>query len=199
MIKWKTSYTTLICLKRLLVDSMLENKHWTAFFSHTGTEIVNISNKIGRFPDVIVTNKEPGADDIHEGIQENIYVPKKPAVQDYRGILQPDTIVTLHGWMRIIPPEICEEYEIYNLHPGLITKYPELKGADPQKRVAESFNEERYKHIGCVIHEVTAGVDEGPVLAECSTHNVYSGVETISCRLHDMATQLWIDFLKYNE
>lgn len=178
---------------------MFKNKHWTAFFSHTGTEIVNISNKLGRGPDVIVTNKPPGADDVHMGIQENLYVPDRPNVMDYRGILQPDTVVTLHGWMRIVPPEICEEYEIYNLHPGLITEYPELKGADPQKRVAEEPDEEKYKRIGCVIHRVTAGVDEGPVLAECSTQNVYSGESSISCQLHEMSTQLWIDFITQHD
>jgi len=177
---------------------MLGKKHWTAFFSHTGSEIVNISNKLGRRPDVVITNKPPGDDAIHEGIQENIYVPNRPSVIDYRGVLQPDTIVTLHGWMRIIPPEICEEYEIYNLHPGLITKYPELKGADPQKKVAESVIKE-YDHIGCVIHKVTSGVDEGPVLAESSTRNHYSGEEQISCKLHEMATLLWLEYLTCND
>ena len=31
---------------------------WVAFFSQTGTEIVNISKKINRYPDLIVTNKQ---------------------------------------------------------------------------------------------------------------------------------------------
>jgi methionyl-tRNA formyltransferase len=173
---------------------MIQGKHWTALFSHTGTEIIKISNRIGRSPDVIVTNKPPGDGDIHKNITETVYVPDRPSVVDYRNILQNDTVVTLHGWMRIIPPAICDEYEIYNLHPGLITKYPELKGADPQKRVAETTDPE-YSHIGCVIHRVTPGVDEGPVLAEASTLNVYSGEDMISCRLHDMATELWLDIL----
>lgn len=177
---------------------MLGKKHWTAFFSHTGSEIVNISNKLGRRPDVVITNKPPGDEAIHEGIQENIYVPNRPSVIDYRGVLQPDTVITLHGWMRIIPPEICDEYEIYNLHPGLITRYPELKGADPQKRVAESVIKE-YDHIGCVIHRVTPGVDEGPILAETSTRNQYSGEEQISCKLHEMATLLWLEYLTCND
>ena len=175
---------------------------WIAFFSQTGAEIADLSENLGRWPDKIVTNKRSkDLRTIDSRIIEKGFVelPNKPAPKDYKSVLKDNCIVTLHGWLRIMPPSICKKYNIVNGHPGLITKYPELKGADPQKRVAESFNEERYKHIGCVIHKVTAGVDEGPVLAECSTHNVYSGVETISCRLHDMATQLWIDFLKYNE
>lgn len=176
---------------------MIQGKHWTALFSHTGTEIVKLSRRLGRTPDVIITNKPPGCDDIHEGIQENVYLPNKPNKIDYRGVLQPDSVITLHGWMRIIPPEICEEYEIYNLHPGLITKYPELKGADPQKKVAEA-EDGTYEEIGCVIHRVTAGVDEGPILSYNSVRNVFHGESTISCRLHDMATELWLDTLNHN-
>lgn len=176
---------------------MIQGKHWTALFSHTGTEIVKLSRRLGRTPDVIITNKPPGSDDIHEGIQENIYLPNRPNKIDYRGVLQADSVITLHGWMRIIPPEICEEYEIYNLHPGLITKYPELKGADPQKKVAEA-EDGTYEEIGCVIHRVTAGVDEGPILSYNSVRNVFHGESTISCRLHDMATELWLDTLNHN-
>ncbi len=173
---------------------MIGDKHWTAFFSHTGSEIVNISKKLGRSPDVVITNKAPESQDIHECLNELIYMPKRPSVIDYRGALPPETMVTLHGWMRIIPPDICDEYEMYNLHPGLITEYPELKGADPQKRVAEHVDD-RYNKIGCVIHRVTPGVDEGEILAECSTHNVYSGEVSVTDKLHEMARDLWLDFL----
>jgi len=31
---------------------------WVAFYSQTGTEIVNISKKINRYPDLIVSNRE---------------------------------------------------------------------------------------------------------------------------------------------
>jgi methionyl-tRNA formyltransferase len=173
---------------------VIDGKHWTALFSHTGSEIVKLSSRLKRPPDVIITNKTPTAGDINKDLTEVVYTPNKPSIADYRNLFQSDTLVTLHGWMRIIPPEICEEYEIYNLHPGLITKYPELKGADPQKRAAEADPE--YSHIGCVVHRVTPGVDEGPVLGEASVYNVYSGEKQISCRLHEMATELWLDVFK---
>lgn len=174
---------------------MLQNKKWAALFSHTGSEIVNISKHLSRTPDIIITNNTPGCDTVHKGIRDNIYTQKKPSVQDYRNILDDADIVTLHGWMRIIPPEICNDYEIYNLHPGLITLYPELKGADPQKRVSEDEST-RYSKVGCVIHRVVPEVDEGPVLAECSTFNNFYSESSLSCRLHEMATQLWIQLLK---
>lgn len=173
---------------------MIKGKKWAALFSHTGSEIVNISNIIGRTPDVIITNNPPGSERIHEGIRDNVYVQKKPTVMDYRNVLQDVDIVTLHGWMRIIPQEICKEYKIYNLHPGLITLYPELKGADPQKKVA--MNEgDRYKRVGCVIHKAVPEVDAGEILAEMSTLNHFYGEADLSCHLHDMATQLWIQLL----
>ena len=72
-------------------------------------------------------------------------------------------LVTLNGWLRIVPPEICKMYNLVNGHPGLITRYPELKGIDPQKRFWT--NKDKYEYYGSVVHEVTAEVDEGRVLS----------------------------------
>lgn len=173
---------------------MLKNKKWAALFSHTGSEIINISKHIKRAPDIIITNHKPGGNKINKGIKNKIYSPDRPTITDYRNLLQDADIVTLHGWMRIIPSKICKEYKIYNLHPGLITKYPELKGADPQKRVAQD-DSTRYDRVGCVIHKVIPEVDAGEVLAECSSSNHFYGESDLSCHLHQMATQLWIQLL----
>ena len=168
---------------------------WTAMFSHTGKEIYNLSKHLGRYPDNIITNKSPDADIFSKIKTRNItYTKNNPAPEDYVAVIESDHIVTLHGWMRIVPEVICREYEMYNLHPGLITKYPELKGKDPQKRVALDPNENKYPTIGCVIHRVSPGVDEGKVIAETSTSNVYSGENSITSKLHDLALDLWIDF-----
>jgi folate-dependent phosphoribosylglycinamide formyltransferase PurN len=40
----------------------------------------------------------------------------------------------------------------------------DLKGKDPQIRTWENIN--NYQFIGSVVHKVTPGVDEGPVLCE---------------------------------
>lgn len=177
---------------------LLDNKRWVAFFSHTGSEIYNLSRKIGRYPDRVITNNEPPAA-INKQLKERVdimYVRDRPDVADYERVIKDeDSVVTLHGWMRIIPKSVCKSYEIYNLHPGLITKYPELKGADPQKRVAEDPDELKYREVGCVIHRVTPKVDDGKVLASCSTFNHFPGEHTLTTHLHGMATQLWVDFL----
>lgn len=180
---------------------MIKNKKWATLFSHTGSEIVNISKHLDRFPDRIITNNIPGGSINKELDKCSItYTERNPSVETYRDLFEDADIITLHGWMRIIPKQICREYKIYNLHPGLITEYPELKGADPQKRVAEC-NDGRYKHIGCVIHKVIPEVDEGEILLEKSIRNDFHGEKEISCRLHEMALLLWLELLqpKYNK
>ena len=37
---------------------MASDSRWIALFSQTGSEIVDISKKIGRWPDVIITNSQ---------------------------------------------------------------------------------------------------------------------------------------------
>ena len=170
------------------------NKKWIALFSHTGSEIVNISNELGRWPDSIITNKPPGSEDIHDQVGEVLYSSTKPTVPDYRQLLDENAIITLHGWMRIIPGSICKSHEIYNLHPGLITKYPELKGMDPQKKVFEL--NDLPSHVGCVIHKASAEVDSGEVLMESSMLNSFYGEKGLTKALHEMAGNMWVGFLK---
>ena len=169
-------------------------RKWIALFSHTGSEIVNISNELGRNPDKIITNQPPGGDTIHEGIRDVIYSNTKPTVFDYRQLLDEDAIITMHGWMRIIPGSICKSHEIYNLHPGLITKYPELKGMDPQKRVFGLHN--LPSHVGCVIHRASPEVDSGEILMETSMSNSFYGEKALTKALHEMAGSMWVTFLE---
>ena len=177
---------------------LFENKKWIAFFSHTGDEIYKVSKNIGRYPDRVITNKSPGDETINKQLVKNtdmLYVKNRPDEQDYDRVIWQDSVVTLHGWMRVVPKKICKQHKIYNLHPGLITKYPELKGADPQRRVFECDDPDRYKFVGCVIHHVTPKVDDGRIIIERSTRNSFSGTPQLSCYLHRMATELWIDFI----
>jgi len=173
--------------------------NWIAFFSQTGSEIVNISEKIGRWPDLIVTNRESGFDKINSKISERLnagkqrmlLVEKKPSVQRYHEAIRDGSVVTLHGWLRIVPEEICDKYEIYNGHPGLITEYPELKGKDPQERAFEG----KYKLAGSVIHEVVPEVDAGKILYEHAISIEGLTLDEVYSSLHKVSTDLWIDFL----
>ena len=138
-----------------------------AFFSHTGSEIKALID-LGVVPDVVVTDNNTVYEDLKyyfDGIGVEFWLiaePKVFPVQTYDIILQEDDIVTLHGWMNIVPADVCERYNIYNGHPGHIVMYPELKGKDPQERAFNNID--KYEFVGCVIHEVTAGIDEGAVV-----------------------------------
>ena len=172
--------------------------NWIALFSHTGNEIQRLASRLGKKPDKVVTNQDPSSDKINKKLlkdQNVYYVRSKPTVGDYHRVFSRGDFVTLHGWMKIIPPEVCEDTEIYNLHPGLITQYPELKGADPQKRV---FAEDHtYTNVGCVLHRVVPEVDSGEVVMEMSTFNHFYDHGELSTRLHSMANDMWYDFLSY--
>ena len=174
----------------------MEQRPWIAFFSQTGSEIVNISKALGKEPDLIVTNERPDhLRKINEGIELCYMMPNKPTLADYKNILSAyeNPLITLHGWLRIVPEEIANEYEIYNGHPGLITQYPQLKGKDPQYKAWEG----NYKTVGSVIHRVTAGVDEGPVVLEraFNLERLLSLDDTFRI-LHNISTDLWIKFLR---
>jgi len=180
---------------------------WIAFFSQTGTEILNVSNKLGKLPDKIITNASIGS------INKKLLTKKpvtftisKPTVGDYIQLIgdAKDVVVTLHGWLRIIPGEVCKKYNIWNLHPGLITKYPELKGIDPQEKVFPPNKKtpekvKTYEKVGLVIHKVIPEVDAGPVELEVSTNNTFSSIQDLTERLHTMATSAWFKFFQSNE
>lgn len=171
---------------------------WIAFFSQTGSEIVEIANAIGRWPDIIVTNERPNSlRQIHPDIKEStrlVTIPNKPTQKELEEVLEyyEEPLVTLHGWLRIMPAEICEKYTIVNGHPGLITEYPELKGKDPQIR---AFNA-KHEVMGCILHKVTAGVDEGKIIAE-ERFNAYNITEEEMWKVtRDRSMYLWVTFLR---
>lgn len=179
------------------------NKTWYAMFSHTGKEIEAVSQRLGRKPDAIYTNNleydGPLLSKVwfgrHDGILENSI-----------GILKPNSVLTLHGYNRILPKWYVEwlkekNIKCYNLHPAPIQLYKELKGKDPQERLFKGIQSGDYRHIGSVIHEVIPEVDSGEILAwsllEVTKDTpVCSSVELLTRSLHADATLLWTEFLK---
>ena len=175
----------------------MEMRKWIAFFSQTGSEIVQISEALGRWPDMIISNRRSdSARTITSGIPKDkiYYTSNSPEGYEYLHYLGQikDPIITLHGWLRIVPEGICSKYEMYNGHPGLITKYPELKGKDPQFRAFEGG----YNTGGCVIHRVTPGVDEGEVLMEKEIGIRLLDLNETFRKLHDTSVGMWVEFLK---
>jgi len=164
-------------------------------FSQTGAEIADIAESLGRWPDLIITNKRPNhLRTIDSRIVEYGYteLPNIPTLEDIENVLEDNAIITLHGWLRIMPPDICEKYLIYNGHPGLITKYPELKGKDPQVRTFEG----KYPVAGAVIHKVVAGVDEGKVIMEEKFNAINLSLDELFRIFRDRSLYMWTNFLK---
>lgn len=170
-------------------------KHWIAFFSQSGKEIADLSEKLGRWPTRIVTNERPEhLRTVDKRIEKQGYftLPNKPTVDDYNVVLEDNALVTLHGWLRIIPPEICERYKIYNGHPGLVNLYSGLKGYNSQERIVGKQAE--YRFIGSVVHKVTAQVDEGEVLVYSKVSNNVRTVEQAYKVLRETSFKAWIEF-----
>ena len=73
---------------------------------------------------------------------------------------RPD-IICLAGFMRILTPEFTAKWEgrMLNIHPSLLPKY---KGLHTHARALEADDAEH----GCSVHEVTAALDDGPVLGQ---------------------------------
>ena len=168
---------------------------WIAFFSQTGSEIVDIIDKLGKHPSQIITNHRPNdIRKINEKLPYYAEVSNKPDLKQLEFVcgLFENPIITLHGWLRIMPPEICNKYEIYNGHPGLITKYPELKGKDPQMRAWEG----NYNTVGSVLHRVTEGVDEGEIISSASFTKEGLDINGYFRILREMSSTLWVDFLR---
>ena len=70
-------------------------------------------------------------------------------------------LICLAGFMRILGPGFVSRHAgaILNIHPSLLPKY---KGLHTHARAIEAGDTE----AGCSVHEVTAALDDGPVLGQ---------------------------------
>ena len=183
---------------------------WVAFFSQTGSEIVNISKTIDQWPDVIVTNKQSrfGTNDellsvVESTINRYVTLPEFPKEIDYLKVAdilgysildekwQDEVLITLHGYLRILPPDFTKSSNIFNGHPGAIHIHPELKGLNPQKKAWK----ENHIRVGCVIHKVIPELDDGPIVEKCLINNNFETFIDFVDALHVASSQLWINFL----
>jgi len=76
------------------------------------------------------------------------------------GQYQPDIIV-LAGFMRVLTAEFVARYQgrMLNIHPSLLPKY---RGLHTHARAIEAGDD----IAGCTVHEVTADLDDGPILGQ---------------------------------
>jgi folate-dependent phosphoribosylglycinamide formyltransferase PurN len=175
-------------------------KNWIALFSQTGQEIIDISNQIDRVPDLIISNNHPSKVlNILKGVEYKWLISTEEVktldILDEVVSEPKETLITLNGWLRIVPPDKCEKYNIYNGHPGLITKYPELKGKDPQKRAWDDIH--KYETVGSVVHRVVEEVDAGKIntYSEISTANILT-LDEMYGALRSTSLITWGSFLK---
>lgn len=70
-------------------------------------------------------------------------------------------ILCLAGFMRVLTPAFVARFEgrMLNIHPSLLPKYP---GLHTHQRAIEAGDAE----AGCTVHEVTAVLDDGPILGQ---------------------------------
>lgn len=69
--------------------------------------------------------------------------------------------IALAGYMRLLSPKFVESWggRMLNIHPSLLPKYKGLHTHDAALKAGD-------KVAGCSVHEVTAKLDDGPVIAQ---------------------------------
>jgi len=170
---------------------------WIALFSQTGSEIAALSQALNRSPDFIISNAN--TDNVDPRVDISFIVNKDEAktldILDNIEFNIDKTLITLNGWLRIVPPNKCSKYNIYNGHPGLITRYPELKGKDPQEKTWDDLH--KYNVVGSVVHKVVEEVDAGEVVEKefISSDNLLTLDDTYNA-LRDCSFRAWYRFLK---
>ncbi|WOI55112.1 phosphoribosylglycinamide formyltransferase [Palleronia sp. LCG004] len=82
------------------------------------------------------------------------------ALHERLAAAQPD-LICLAGFMRILTPPFIDLWQgrMLNIHPSLLPKY---RGLDTHARAIAAGD----TVAGCTVHEVTAELDDGPVLGQ---------------------------------
>lgn len=101
-------------------------------------------------------------------------------------------IVCLAGFMRILTADFTDRYSgrLLNIHPSLLPKY---KGLNTHQRALDAGDAEH----GCTVHEVTAHLDDGPILGQARIDvHAADTAQTLAARLLPMEHQLYSAVLR---
>lgn len=168
-------------------------KPWIALFSQTGSELKRLCDHFDVWPTQVITNNFD-VDSWNKNIPEDIVTMMSPsAIHSGLRYTKKRSFITLHGYMRIVPGDVCEMHDIFNGHPGAINLYPELKGKDPQEKVWEQKH--LYDFIGSVVHKVTAEVDDGEIVSKIFCENTCNTKEELYNQLKETSFRSWKNFL----
>ena len=174
--------------------------NWGVLVSQTGSEVIAISEKLGILPGLVITNRvtnisEKNMEIFGKNSVEIVVLPNKPTLDQYlrSGMLEKE-LITLHGFLRIIPESVFSHFkgEMFNGHPGLITVYPELKGFNKQEDVAG--NQEKYPYCGSVVHKVIPELDAGEVVSAYQVMNRANTIDEAYAILRETSLNSWIHF-----
>lgn len=175
---------------------------WYSLFSHTGKEtetLWRLMNGKVELKAVLTTNYG------YKGDLPRLKCGPANFINQWLltpGNVEPDSIVTLNGYMRILPENVIEYLhsigcKVLNIHPAPIQLYPDLRGKDPQERLYNGIKSGEYTYIGVVIHNVDTGVDTGSIvnwrieLADPSMPKEY-----LYEHLHEVGTEMWVEVLE---
>lgn len=101
-------------------------------------------------------------------------------------------IICLAGFMRLLSADFIEKWagKIINIHPSLLPKY---KGLHTHQRAIEAGDTEH----GCTVHFVTAGMDEGPVIAQAKVPILAGDTEeALTARVLEQEHRLYAQALR---
>jgi phosphoribosylglycinamide formyltransferase-1 len=99
---------------------------------------------------------------------------------------KPD-VVCLAGFMRVLTSEFVRQFEgrMLNIHPSLLPKYP---GLHTHRRALEAGDAQ----AGCTVHEVTAVLDDGPLLGQARVPVLPGDTEaTLAARVLEQEHRLY--------
>jgi phosphoribosylglycinamide formyltransferase-1 len=103
--------------------------------------------------------------------------------------------VALAGYMRLLSSEFVGRWagRMLNIHPSLLPKY---KGLDTHERALEAGD----RMTGCSVHEVTAELDDGPVLGQTEVAIVAGDTaDSLAARVliaeHQLYSRVLADFV----
>jgi len=105
-------------------------------------------------------------------------------------LVSPD-IIALAGFMRILSPGFIDRYRgrMLNIHPSLLPKY---RGLHTHERALAAQEAEH----GCTVHEVTAELDDGPILGQARVPVLAEDTaETLAARVLQMEHRLYPEVL----
>lgn len=104
---------------------------------------------------------------------------------------EPD-IVCLAGFMRVLTADFVSRFQgrMLNIHPSLLPKY---KGLHTHARAIKAGDAEH----GCTVHEVTATLDDGPILGQARVPVLTSDTpDTLAARVLTQEHKLYPSVLQ---